>query len=304
MAAGRLDRELARYLVPGERVVTAVRQHWFSQARPMALLVGLLFLATYVEAESPQTRGGAILANIFWYAALAGSAYAVWCYLNWRRDWFVATDKRFLLFYGFLRRKVAMMPLAKVTDMTFDRSLLGRVIGYGTFLLESAGQDQALGHIEYVPDAEEHYRAICTVLFGADAPVDPDDEWLADGDGDDDDRDGPGSHGGDGGGSGPRGRGPTGPGWDDGWSRDTSRDTSRGRAGARIFGGDDGWRDDPFRRTPGIRNPVRDRHDIAPPHETLYQSPDLVRAARSADTGEIPVIRPIRSRTTRRKGRP
>ena len=298
MAAGRLDRELERYLVPGETVVTVVRQHWFSQVRPIAIFVGLLFLATFVEAESPQTRGGAILANVFWYAALAGGLYLLWRYLNWRHDWFVATDKRFLLFYGFLRRKVAMMPLTKVTDMTFDRSLLGRIIGYGTFLLESAGQDQALGHIEYVPEAERHYRAICTVLFGADAPVDPDDEWVEDGaDGDDDGPDGRGGRGRDGG---PRGHGPTGSGWDDGWSPDPDS----GWEDTTMSGGDDGWRDEPYRRTPGIRNPVRDRHDIAPPHETLYQSPDLVRASRTADTGEIPVIRPIRSRTTRRKGRP
>ena len=59
-----------------------------------------------------------------------------------------------------------MMPLLKVTDMTYDRSLLGRVVGYGKFMLESAGQDQALSTIDHVPDADTHYRAICTQLFG------------------------------------------------------------------------------------------------------------------------------------------
>ena len=64
--------------------------------------------------------------------------------LDWRHDWFVATDKRLLLFYGFITQKVAMMPLIKVTDMSYDRSMLGRILGYGNFVLESAGQDQAL----------------------------------------------------------------------------------------------------------------------------------------------------------------
>ncbi|GGB76644.1 PH domain-containing protein [Knoellia flava] len=280
MASGRLDRELDRYLVEGENVVTMVRQHWFSQIRPISLFVGLLFLATYVEAEAPQTRGGAMLANFFWYAVLAGGGYLTWRYLNWRHDWFVATDKRFLLFYGFIRRKVAMMPLTKVTDMTFDRSVMGRIIGYGTFLLESAGQDQALGHIEYVPDANRHYRAICTVLFGSDAPRDPDDGW----DEDDDGRGG--GHGGDGGpGSGP------GDGWDDGW-QDHWEDPH-------------GWRDylgrgEGATGADGIRNPVRDHGAVSPPHETLYRSSDLLHASRLEDTGEIPVIRP---RTQRRPGR-
>ena len=51
---------------------------------------------------------------MFWWAA---GLWLLWRVLNWRRDWFVATDKRFLLFYGFIRRKVAMMPLLKVTDV-------------------------------------------------------------------------------------------------------------------------------------------------------------------------------------------
>lgn len=282
MASGRLDRELERYLVDGENVVTMVRQHWFSQIRPAAIFVGLLFLATFVEAEAPQTRGGATLANVFWYAAFAGGGYFLWRYLNWRHDWFVATDKRFLLFYGFIRRKVAMMPLMKVTDMTFDRSVMGRIIGYGTFLLESAGQDQALGHIEYVPDATRHYRAICTVLFGSnEAARDPEDGW----DEGDEGPDAPG--GGFGGGHGP---GPSG-GWDDGW-QDGWEDPH-------------GWRDYLGRSergtgADGIPNPVRDRHTVTPPHETLYRSADLLHASRLEDTGEIPVIRP---RTQRRPGR-
>lgn len=281
MAAGRLDRELERYLVPGERVVAVVRQHWFSQARPTAAFVALLFLATFVEAEAPRTRAGAVVANVFWYAAFAGALYLLWRYLNWRHDWFVATDKRFLLFYGFVRRKVAMMPLTKVTDMTFDRTVMGRLVGYGSFVLESAGQAQALSRIEYVPHATTHYKAICTVLFGSeDAARDPDDGWDEDEGGPDDGfgpDDGP--------------SGGTGTGHDDGWQD----------------GWDDphGWRDHLRRdgrgtRADGIRNPVSERHTLEPPHQTLYQSNDLRHASRLEDTGEIPVIRP---RTQRRPGR-
>ena len=226
-----------------------------------------------------------MLANFFWYAAFAGALYLLWRYLNWRHDWFIATDKRFLLFYGFIRRKVAMMPLTKVTDMTFDRSVMGRIIGYGTFLLESAGQDQALSHIEYVPNAQKHYRAICTVLFGSeDAAHDPDDDWDdGRGGGPDDDPDRP---------LDPRPPHDSGGGYDDGWQD----------------GWDDphGWRDY-LRRdgsgsgAAGIRNPVRDHGGPTPPHETLYQSSDLVRSTRLDDTGEIPVIR---SRPPRRSDRP
>ena len=59
-----------------------------------------------------------------------------------------------------------MMPLTKVTDMTYERSILGRLLGYGTFVLESAGQDQALSRIDHVPNSDENYRKIIAEIFG------------------------------------------------------------------------------------------------------------------------------------------
>ncbi len=164
--APRLDRELARYLVDGETVIVAVRLHWFHLAREILIAVAATVFAFWVDVKISMSPGGQVLHNaslLLWWAA---AGWLLWRVLNWRRDWFVATDKRFLLFYGFISRRVAMMPLLKVTDMTYDRSILGRLLGYGKFVLESAGQDQALSTIDHVPDADTHYHAICTQLFG------------------------------------------------------------------------------------------------------------------------------------------
>jgi hypothetical protein len=162
----RLDRELERYLVDGETIIVAVRLHWVHLAREILVAAAATAFAFWVDVQVPLSPAGQLLHNasllLWWGAAL----WLLWRVLNWRRDWFVATDKRFLLFYGFIRRRVAMMPLQKVTDMTYDRSILGRVLGYGNFVLESAGQDQALSNIDHVPDADTHYKAICTQLFG------------------------------------------------------------------------------------------------------------------------------------------
>ena len=77
----------------------------------------------------------------------------------------MVTSHRFIETSGLLSRKVAMMPLAKVTDMTFERSALGRLLGYGTFILESAGQDQALSRVDYIPYPEQLYLEVCALLF-------------------------------------------------------------------------------------------------------------------------------------------
>jgi hypothetical protein len=53
--------------------------------------------------------------------------------------------------------------------MRYDKNPMGQVLGYGKFVLESAGQDQALTAVDYVPEPDLHYREINAVLF---APAD------------------------------------------------------------------------------------------------------------------------------------
>jgi hypothetical protein len=57
------------------------------------------------------------------------------------------------------------MPLTKVTDMSFQRSSVGRILGYGEFIVESAGQDQALSHVDHLPYPEQLYLEVCGLIF-------------------------------------------------------------------------------------------------------------------------------------------
>jgi hypothetical protein len=40
------------------------------------------------------------------------------------------------------------------------------MLGYGTMIIESAGQIQALNRIDFLPDPEEVYEAISELVFG------------------------------------------------------------------------------------------------------------------------------------------
>jgi hypothetical protein len=43
------------------------------------------------------------------------------------------------------------------------------VFGYGEFIVESAGQDQALRNVEYIPYPEQLYLLVCGMLFPSSA---------------------------------------------------------------------------------------------------------------------------------------
>lgn len=159
-------RGLDRYLLDGERIVIAAHQHWAKVALPFVYLVAGLVLVVVVDSSLPAGLG--VMTNLLWWGWFIVVGWAIWKVLQWRNDWFVATDVRLILTYGLITQQVGMMPLAKVTDMSYNRSPAGRLLGYGTFVLESAGQDQALHRVRWVAEPDHTYRAICAEIFGVD----------------------------------------------------------------------------------------------------------------------------------------
>jgi len=163
MRSTEVPAGLAPILLPGERLVTAVRAHWGKLAEPVATM--LLGLTAAVWVDSNVTKATQAVGTIFWWLFFVLLARLLWCLLDWSHNWFVATDKRLLLRYGLISHKVAMMPLLKVTDMSYVRSIPGQFLGYGKFVLESAGQDQALREVKWVPNPDQTYRDICAEIF-------------------------------------------------------------------------------------------------------------------------------------------
>ena len=155
--------DVDRYLLPHEQEVITVRKHPAVLLAPVAwAVIGLIIAAVLSDTLLRHDSG---LTWIIW--AIWGIVFLrfLWAAINWAVDYFIVTSHRFIETSGLLSRKVAMMPLAKVTDMTFERSALGRVLGYGTFILESAGQDQALSRVDHIPYPEQLYLEVCSLLF-------------------------------------------------------------------------------------------------------------------------------------------
>jgi uncharacterized membrane protein YdbT with pleckstrin-like domain len=153
---------IKRYLLPSERIVIQVRRHWAELFWPLVAVFGGVVIAMLLDTIMPLVGPVRIVLWLAWGAVLA---YLVWRLIEWSLDWFVVTDRRFLHVEGVFTRKVGMMPLARVTDMGYERSLLGRVLGYGMFVLESAGQDQALDKIDFLPNPDQLYREVSDLLF-------------------------------------------------------------------------------------------------------------------------------------------
>ena len=152
-----------RYLLPHERQVITVHQHPAILIKPIFWVLIGLALAGWLSNVIASGNGIVLLVIwILWGVVFLNLAVRVW---EWAVTYFVVTSQRFLLTTGLVVKKVNMMPLTKVTDMSFQRSSMGRILGYGEFILESAGQEQALNHVDHLPYPEQLYLEVCGLIF-------------------------------------------------------------------------------------------------------------------------------------------
>ncbi len=156
-------REIDEYLLPTERRVIRVRQHWAVMSEPLTETALFLLLIVVLERYLPDT---VLVDNVAFYFALVAVLRFTVLTIQWWIERIVITDKRVMLSQGIIVHNVGMTPLSKVTDLTFRRTLGGRMFGYGTMIVESAGQIQALNKIRYMPRPEEIYEALSELVFG------------------------------------------------------------------------------------------------------------------------------------------
>jgi uncharacterized membrane protein YdbT with pleckstrin-like domain len=110
----------------------------------VAILVASFSLPAVLAAESVAAQ--LVLAAV----CIVAQFYFLFKFVDWFVTRFYVTDYRLLELAGFLDLRLNEIPKTKLTDIQLRQSLLGRFLGYGTIRVETAGQEQALGVIEFV----------------------------------------------------------------------------------------------------------------------------------------------------------
>jgi membrane protein YdbS with pleckstrin-like domain len=182
------DPKVRRHLISdeGEVVIDEVRHHWVVFTTPMleiALAVVLLIVMLW------KNLGNAAFALLVIVMVLLGHAF--WRFLTEHRDRFVVTNMRVMRIRGVFSQTVATTPIARILDITLQKPIIGRMLGYGHFVFESAAQDQGFREIRYVSRPDDRDLTIQRVIqrtgLRASASVD-----VVQGDDDDSDDDGTG----------------------------------------------------------------------------------------------------------------
>jgi membrane protein YdbS with pleckstrin-like domain len=157
-----------RYLFPSEGYRGEWRRHWINPVRSLVIAATYLVLGVWatVLRIKPQYVGELVAGIV-----IACVLYAGYRVVDWHFNRFVITNKRLIMTSGILSRRVEMLPLARVTDMRYTQSTLGRVLDYGTFRLESAGRHDILRRIKDLPKPENVYLQLVEEIYEPEAVI-------------------------------------------------------------------------------------------------------------------------------------
>lgn len=144
-------------LADGEEIVETLHPHWKILVIPVAVAVVALAALLVLEAVIPP--GGA--AGIERLGALAVAViFLMWWLvvplLRWRTTMYELTTLRVRVRTGVLVRNGRDFPLSRIVNISYRTSLLDRMFGSGTVVLETAGEhgDIALEEIPHVQQVQ------------------------------------------------------------------------------------------------------------------------------------------------------
>jgi uncharacterized membrane protein YdbT with pleckstrin-like domain len=149
-----------RILDDGEDVVRNLHPHWRRVVVPVALLPIVVGLASYGWFTLPDSSARRALRYLILAVALLILLWwTVRPLLFWLSTRYVVTNRRVLMRSGVLSRQGRDIPLTRVNDVSFQRTLIERMFGSGTLTIESAGERGQIA-LKDVPEVEAVQRDI------------------------------------------------------------------------------------------------------------------------------------------------
>lgn len=139
-------------LAKSEKVERSIHPHWITVVGPLLLALVLIAGGIAIAAATPNDSTGN---GIQWVSVgvllLIAIPLVLVPFLRWRTTHYVVTSHRVMVRRGILAKSGKDITLSKITDVSFEQSVLDRIINSGSLRIESAGDspDELLRNIPH-----------------------------------------------------------------------------------------------------------------------------------------------------------
>jgi uncharacterized membrane protein YdbT with pleckstrin-like domain len=101
---------------------------------------------------------------------------AIWLvlipFLRWRTTTYTITNRRLITRSGIVNKIGKDLPLNRINEVSYERSLMDRILGCGSLNVQTAAED-GMVVLRDVPNVEHVSREITQLLFGPQGPANP-----------------------------------------------------------------------------------------------------------------------------------
>jgi uncharacterized membrane protein YdbT with pleckstrin-like domain len=163
-----------KLLNEGEHVVWSTRTHVKALVVPALVLILAAGVGGYLSSL-PDSNRNVWLLLIWVVAGLLILVYSVWPFLKWYTTTYTVTDRRLTTHSGVINRTGHDIPLARISDVSYEKNLVDRLLGCGTLVISDASE-QGRVPLGDVPRVEQRQLQLSDLLFhGARPPGRQDD---------------------------------------------------------------------------------------------------------------------------------
>jgi uncharacterized membrane protein YdbT with pleckstrin-like domain len=151
---------LDQYLAPGENVVfvdaPSYKSFIVENIIPLLLIGSVSAVTIYFGLES--TSYGTMARRLAVLFALFGFLVVK----RWLQHYtaYVMTTMRIMRLSGVFNRSLAWIPWVKITDIRYETTFVGRLLGYSTVYIDSANEQSGLGRMKNLQHPREFYRIL------------------------------------------------------------------------------------------------------------------------------------------------
>lgn len=165
-----------RYLLDDEEVLLVVRRHWMDLLGPALATIGVFAIAATAGFLAGPDTAGDIVDVVFGSMAAIALARFSWHVGSWWAARVLVTNRRVVTVAGVLGRRIDAVPLGDAAALSYRRSVMGRLWGYGDFV---AGAGGARAEYRRLAEPDRFYRALHSAVSGGapslQAPLDAED---------------------------------------------------------------------------------------------------------------------------------
>ncbi len=153
-----------KLLNEGEHVILSTRTHVKALLLPAVVLILVAGLAGYLSSLPSGENANAWRWVIWGLAAVLIIWFTVAPFLSWLVTTYTFTSRRLITRTGVFTRRGHDIPMNRISDISYEKSLIDRMFGCGTLVVSDASE---LGRVELrdIPRVEQAQLTVSDELY-------------------------------------------------------------------------------------------------------------------------------------------